>query len=245
MITNLLKVMKREVSKIIKELLVAFTIVFIFLFLASSVISSYEKVDIAKAFEITLFHIVSAAGEPANLSNFFYLTIIFITLGVIYYMFEKFVDLMTELEIGGALMRTKISMLKDHYIICGAGRVGLHAAKKLKEEGKKFVIIESNSEIAKVAKEKGFLVIEGDCLKEDILKKARIKKAKGLLACMGRDDANVFVTLTAKDLNPKIKVASRVNNLDVLGEFKRAGADYIVAPEVTGGFELAEKILEL
>jgi voltage-gated potassium channel len=159
-------------------------------------------------------------------------------------MFEKFVDLLTELEFGGTLMKTKISLLKDHFIICGAGRVGIHAAKKLKEKGKKFVIIESDKKNAEAAKEKGFLVIEDDCLKEDTLKKARIDKAKGLLACMGRDDANIFVTLTAKDLNPNIKVASRVNNLDVIGEFKRAGADYIVAPEVTGGFELAEKILE-
>ena len=139
-------------------------------------------------------------------------------------------------------MALKLSSIKNHYIVCGAGRVGIHVAEKLKEMREKLVLIDNNPEIIKHVKKRGFLVINGDCLKEDVLKKAQIKKAKGLIACMGKDDANVFLVLTAKDLNPRIKVATRVNTIDAKGEFKKAGADIIVAPEVSGGYELAERI---
>ena len=79
-------------------------------------------------------------------------------------------------------------------------------------------------------------------MKKKRLEKAKIRKAKGILACTGEDNKNVFVVLTSKDLNPNIKVATRVNDQKAKSEFERAGADIIVAPEVTGGYELAEKI---
>lgn len=91
--------------------------------------------------------------------------------------------------------------------------------------------------------DKGYTVIEGDCVNEEVLEKARIRKAKGLIACTAEDQKNVFLVLTAKDMNPKIKVATRVNDQKAKDEFKRAGADVIVAPEVTGGYELADKII--
>jgi voltage-gated potassium channel len=236
--------MKDTALHTVREILVAFTAVFIFLFLAASIISSYAKVDIVEAFRITITHIITLGGG-GGFGNIFYFAIIFVVLGIMYYMFERFIVLFTEVElIGGIKMVTRLSLMKNHYIVCGAGRVGIHVAEKLKEKGKKVLIIENNPQEVKEAKIKGFLVIEGDCLHEHILEKARIKKAKGIVACMGRDDANIFLVLTAKDLNPKIKVATRANDLKVVGEFKRAGANYIVAPEVSGGFELAEKIVK-
>ena len=79
---------------------------------------------------------------------------------------------------------------------------------------------------------------------ESVLEKAGIKKAKGILACTGDDHKNVFLVLTSKDLNPKIMVATRVNDQESKNEFNRAGADIIVTPEITGGHELADKIVE-
>jgi len=234
--------MKEAALHTIREILVAFTVVFIFLFLASSVISSYANVNIVEAFGITLTHIITLGGGTGY-GNIFYFALIFVVLGIMYYMFEKFIILFTEVEIlGGIKMATRLSLMRNHYIVCGAGRVGTHVAEKLKEKGKKVVIIENDPKQIQETKMKGFAVIEGDCLHEHILEKAKIKSAKGIVACMGKDDSNIFLVLTSKDLNPKIKVATRVNDLKVVSEFKRAGADYIVAPEVSGGFELAEKI---
>lgn len=141
-------------------------------------------------------------------------------------------------------MKARLSSIKDHYIVCGAGRVGTHAAEKLKKEGKKIVIIESDCPTAEFMKKRGFIVVEGDCMSEETLEKAKIRTAKGILACTGKDNINVFLVLTAKDLNPKIKIATRVNDQKAKGEFERAGADIIITPEVTGGYELADKIIK-
>ena len=92
---------------------------------------------------------------------------------------------------------------------------------------------------------RGYAVVAGDCINEDVLQKARIKTAKGIVACTNEDSKNVFLILTSKDLNPKIKIAARVNDQSSCAEFERAGADVIVAPEITGGHELADKIAKL
>jgi len=158
-------------------------------------------------------------------------------------MFEKVISLLTELRIGGILMRINLSSIKNHYIVCGAGRVGTHAAEKLKKAGKKVVIIENDCPKAEFLKKRGYMVIEGDCMNEETLEKAKIRKASGIIACTGEDNKNVFIVLTSKDLNPQIKIAARVNDQKAKSEFERAGANVIVAPEVTGGYELADKII--
>jgi len=235
--------MKEEARKSLRELKVALIIVFLFLFLAALTVSIYSKVNVIKAFEITITQVLTA-GTGGVLGNIFYVIIIFFTLGITFYIFEKVIMLLSDIRLGGILMKARLSSIKNHYIICGAGRVGTHAAEKLKTVGKKVVIIENDCARAEFMKNRGYMVIEGDCMNEETLEKAQIRAAKGILACTGEDNKNVFVVLTAKDLNPKIKIATRVNDQKSKGEFERAGADIIVAPEVTGGFELADKIVK-
>jgi len=234
--------MKEEAKQALRELKVILIIIIIFIILAALTISSYSKVNVVKAFEMTITQLLTA-GTGGVLGNIFYVVIIFLTLGVTFYMFEKIIILLSEFKIGGILMKARLSSIKNHYIVCGAGRVGTHAAEKLKKEGKKVVIIENECPTAEYLKKRGFIVVEGDCMNEETLEKARIRTAKGILACTGKDNINVFLVLTSKDLNPKIKVATRVNDLKAKSEFERAGADIIVAPEATGGYELAEKII--
>ncbi|NIM47239.1 MAG: hypothetical protein GTN40_03715 [Candidatus Aenigmarchaeota archaeon] len=234
--------MKEIAHRMFKEVIVAIVIVFILIFIASLFVSFYFKTTILKGFEITLFRIITIGGG-GTLGNIVYVALIFIILGVVYVIFDRFVTLMSETNIvGGFLMASKLSSIKNHYIICGAGRVGTHVADKLKEFKEKLLIIEIDSKIVKDVRGEGHLVVEGNCLDEDILNKVGIKKAKGLIACTGKDDSNVFLVLKAKALNPKMKVATRVNSIDAKDEFKKAGADVIVAPEISGGHELAEKI---
>jgi len=234
--------MKEEARKELKELKVAVLIALLFLTVAAIIVSIYSRVGLSEAFGITITQILTA-GTGGVLGNIFYVVIIFLTLGVTFYIFEKVIILLSQLGLGGILMRLNLNSIKDHYIICGAGRVGTHAAEKLKAAGKKVVIIEKDCPTAEFLSKRGFMVIEGDCMNEEILEKSKIRKAKGILACTGEDNKNVFVVLTAKDLNPNIKVATRVSDQKAKGEFQRAGADIIVAPEVTGGYELADKIV--
>jgi len=236
--------MKEEAEKELKELKVAVIIVIVFISVAAIIVSIYSRVNPAKAFEITILSVLTA-GTGGVLGNIFYVIIIFFTLGVTFYIFEKVIILLSQFGIGGVLMRVNLSKIKDHYIVCGAGKVGMHAAEKLKEEGKKVVIIESDCPTAEFLKNRGFIVLEGDCMNEEVLEKAQIRKAKGILACTGEDNKNVFVVLTAKDLNPNIKVATRISDQKAKTEFERAGADIIIMPEVTGGYELANKIIRI
>ena len=234
--------MKEETRQAVKELRVILVIMIIFFVAATLIISLYSRVDVFNAFQMVFMQVLSA-GTGGVFGNIFYLVIVFLTLGVTFYMFEKVIILLSEIRIGGVLMRANLSSIKDHYIVCGAGRVGIHAAEKLKETGKKIVVIESDCERAESMRDKGYIVVEGDCVNEDVLEKARIRKARGLIACTGEDQKNVFVILTSKDLNPKMKIAARVNDQKSKSEFERAGADIIVTPEVTGGYELAEKMI--
>jgi voltage-gated potassium channel len=235
--------MKEETRKNIRELKVTLIIIVVFLAIATLIISIYSRVDVANAFQITFMGLLTA-GTGGVLGNIFYVVIIFFTLGVTFYMFGKVITLLSEFKVGGVLMKANLSSIKDHYIVCGAGRVGVHAAEKLKNAGKKVVVIENDGERAESMIDKGYIVIEGDCVNEDILEKAKIRKAKGLIACTAEDQKNVFLVLTAKDLNPNIKVATRVSDQKMRSEFERAGADIIITPEVTGGYELADKIIE-
>ncbi len=234
--------MQQIAHRMLKEVIVAIIIVFVLIFVASLFVSFYSGVGILQGFEITLFRIITVGGG-GTLGNIIYVTLIFLILGVVYVIFDRFVTLLSETNIiGGFLMASKLSSIKNHYIVCGAGRVGIHVADKLRELKENLLLIENDPKTVKNIRKEGFLVIEGDCLDEDILIKAKIKKSKGLIACTGKDDSNVFLVLTAKDLNPRIKVGTRVNTIESKSEFKKAGADIIVAPEISGGHELAEKI---
>jgi voltage-gated potassium channel len=235
--------MKEETKKTLRELRTTVTILVIFILLATLVLSIYSRISVENAFETVSYQILSA-GTGGVLGNVFYVILIFLTLGITFYMFERVIILLTEFRVGGVLMRANLAAIKDHYIVCGAGRVGTHAAEKLKAAGKKIVIIEDDCAKAEFMKSRGYTVIEGDCMNEETLERAKIRRAKGLIACTGEDNKNIFLVLTSKDLNPMIKIASRVNDQRAIAEFERAGADIIVAPEVTGGYELAEKIIK-
>lgn len=234
--------MKEETKQAVRELKTTLIVLVVFIIIAVLIISAYSRVDIPNAFQMFLTQLLSA-GTGGIFGNIFYVVIIFLTLGVTFYMFEKVIILLSEVRIGGILMSANLSSIKDHFIVCGAGRVGTYAAEKLRKAGQKIVVIESNCQRAQDMRDDGYIVVEGDCMSEETLEKAKITKAKGLLACTGDDHKNVFLVLTSKDLNPEIKVATRVNDQRARNEFERAGADIIVAPEITGGYELADKIL--
>lgn len=235
--------MKEEVRKNVRELKVASLILVVVVILAALVLMIYSKLDVPGALEVTFVSVLNA-GSGGTLGNIFYALLIFLMIIVIFYIFEKIIILLSQPGLGGIVVRMNLSKIKDHYIICGAGRVGTHAAEKLKASGKKVVIIENDCPKSEFLKNRGFMVVEGDCMNEEILERAQIRKAAGILACTGEDSKNVFVVLTAKDLNPAIKVATRVNDQKSQGEFERAGADVIVAPEIAGGYELADKIIK-
>ena len=140
-------------------------------------------------------------------------------------------------------MKKQISSLKSHYIICGYGRVGQAAAEHFEKADIDFVIIEANAGQRQVIQEKGYLFIEGDATRESILLDAGIKSARGLLALLDSDPDNLFIVLTARELNPTLHIIARAEEGSSENKIIRAGADSVISPFSTAGRQIAGDIV--
>jgi voltage-gated potassium channel len=143
---------------------------------------------------------------------------------------------------GRRKMEREIDRLTDHYIICGAGRVGRSAARELARRPVPFVIIENND--AKAARyQNECLMMVGDATKEQTLREARIQQARGLVAATTTDATNLYIILTARALNPKLKIIARASEEDAEKHLLKAGADFIVSPYSFAGQRIAQTFL--
>lgn len=134
----------------------------------------------------------------------------------------------------------EIQKLKGHVIVCGYGRNGKQACEQLRSGNEKFVVIESNQKaIENMALEEGLLFIEGDATQDEILAEAGLERAKALITALPSDAANVFVVLTARDKNSKLKIISRASEDASEHKLKRAGADNVIMPDKIGGTHMA------
>jgi len=143
------------------------------------------------------------------------------------------------LTMGRRRMKNRIARLKEHFILCGYGRVGEEIAQAFSEEGVPFVIIANNEQhIAKADKE-GYLYIFGDATSDEVLKEAGIERAHGLVAAVGADSDNTFITLSARELRPDMFIEARSSSPGAEGKLRRAGADRIISPHAIGGRRMA------
>jgi voltage-gated potassium channel len=142
-------------------------------------------------------------------------------------------------------MLKEINNLCDHYILCGVGRVGSHILNELNSTGHPVVIIENSEERISVLSEtyKDLKYIRGDADVDENLNKAGIMKAKGVFAVTGDDNQNLVISLSAKFLNPKVKVVARC--LDAMNQekMKKAGADYVVSENFIAGMRIASQMI--
>jgi voltage-gated potassium channel len=139
----------------------------------------------------------------------------------------------------------RLKKMKDHYIICGSGQTGIHVIREMHNTKQAFVVIENNPEFLDKLREefKDCLVLIGDATSEEILEKANLKTAKGLVVTLSNDKDNLFLTLTARMLNPTINIVSRAIDLSLVKKLKMAGADYVVSPNFIGGMRIASEML--
>lgn len=140
-------------------------------------------------------------------------------------------------------MEKRMSELRDHYIICGFGRVGHQVAKEFETEGLPYIVIDSKSETAMELGEKNVPYIVGDMSSDEILESAGIKKAKGLIACADSDASNVYVTLSARVMNPDLYIVARASTFETEAKMKRAGANRVISPYYIAGNRMAAMAL--
>ena len=142
-------------------------------------------------------------------------------------------------------MTKDVEKLSNHYIVCGIGDTGVHVVEEMLKAEASFVGIEMDEErLEHLAETHDFLYLHGDATDDDILIRARIESAKGLVACLSRDQDNLFVVISAKKLNPNLRVASKAVENNSPAKLRTAGADEVVLPDHIGGIRLASGILE-
>jgi len=171
---------------------------------------------------------------------FFGVSTIFIAIGA---MTQTIIEIEFGDVIGQRRNRRMIDKLKDHYIICGFGRVGRGAASELQHSGVPFVVVDISPERAERAMRANMLAVAADSTRDDTLHQVGIERARGLVAALATDADNLFVLLSAKGLNPRIYVAARAAEEGAEEKMRRAGADAVFAPYVITGHRLAQSLL--
>jgi voltage-gated potassium channel len=186
-------------------------------------------------------HPLSHAGRVFNV--FFILggvSLLFLAIGSLT---QALLEFELQSFFGRRRMEREIGRLTDHYIICGAGRVGRSAARELARRPAPFVIIESNETKAQKFASENWLMQIGDATQEQILRDAQIEHARGLVAATTTDATNLYIVLTARTLNPRLHIIARASEDVAEKHLMTAGADSVVSPYIFAGQRIAQSFL--
>jgi len=135
-----------------------------------------------------------------------------------------------------------LEKMKDHVIVCGYGRNGSKAVRELKKSGQKMVVIENNTEITQPLIDLADAIVYGNAIDEQILCDAGIEKAKAIIITLPNDAENVYIALSARELNPKLQIISRASQEITQKKLIKAGADTVIMPDSLGGKHMAQLI---
>ncbi len=185
-------------------------------------------------------HPLSSGGRVFNLALIFFgVALVFLSIGALT---QALLEFELRSFFGRRKMERDIGRLTDHYIICGAGRVGRSAARELARRPVPFVIIEQNEAKAQRYGD-DWLTLVGDATQEQTLRQAQIDRARGLVAATTTDATNLYIVLTARGLNPRLKIIARASEEDAEKHLLTAGADSVVSPYSFAGHRIAQSFL--
>ncbi len=235
----------------IKHLIVSILFTFLIVGFGTAGYMIIEDWGILDAFYMTIITMGTVGyGEVHEISNtgrLFTVLLIFFGVGYFVYVTGVVVQFMVEGRmrtiLGRRRLDKKINRLKDHYIICGYGRIGRVLFKNLQKKLPNIVVLEKDRERIAVMDEDKVLYVCGDVLNDANLVKAGIKRAKGLVAVLATDADNVFLVLTARQLNPDLYIIARACQAESKSKLRAAGADKVESPYEMGGASIAQSIL--
>ena len=189
-------------------------------------------------------------GEVRTLSNAGRgFTMLLIVFGVAFFGFllSTLTQALIESEIANTFGRRKvfrdISQLKNHFILCGAGKVGVRIIDEVQKKGAEFVIIERDEAVAERLLTQGHLVLIGDATDETVLEGARVRTARALITAASSDPENVYIALTARGLNPELYIVARASDAAAERQLLRAGANKVVTPALIASHRMAQAAL--
>lgn len=210
-----------------------------------------EGWDFFKALYMTVISITTVGyGEVFGLSKggrIFTIFLIMTSFGVLFYIATAFTQALIAGQIKAFFGRQKleraIRRLKGHFILCGFGRIGSVVAKELAKEGVPFLVIERDPAVAKEAEEAGYLCVEGDATVDEVLRRAGIERARGIVATVSSDADNLYITLSARQLNSDLFILTRADSPDAERNLLAAGANKVVSPYFIGALRMANALL--
>ena len=207
-------------------------------------IEGWSFLESAYMVVVTLFTVGFKEVHPLSKGGeIFTMAVIITGVGTAVYAGGRAVELIVEGELAGYQKRKrmdkKIKDLNKHYIICGFGRVGHQVAETFETEGIPYVVIDSKKEAADELERKGALGVIGDATSDSLLTESGILKAKGLVACSDSDVVNVFITLSARALNPDLYIVARAGLKDTEKKLLMAGANRVISPYSIAGQRMA------
>lgn len=173
-------------------------------------------------------------GEPDTDTKIFTICLLLCGGGILVYAVTKVFEIVMDPETRGWFrareMERRTRGLKDHFIICGLGRVGRSVAQELSERKAPFLVLERSPEIVAWSAAQGWLTVHGDATNDRVLEQAGVEHARGLVTCVDTDAENLFIIISAKAINPKLAISTRVIDEANLQKFKRAGATHAYSP---------------
>lgn len=184
--------------------------------------------------------------EGARLFNIF---VALFGIGLLTYFLTNFAVIFIEGHIKETFKRTKmeksLTKLKDHYIVCGLGKHSVHLVEELISTKRSFVIIEIDEEVLNkfVSEHPTVFYVQGNASSDVVLKKAGIEKAKGVFAATGDDNLNLVISLSAKRLNPDVRVLSYCFDKNNMDKIDLAGADKVISPNFIGALRMASEMV--
>ena len=213
--------------------------------------TSIEGWDVVDSFYMTIITLTTVGyGEVRELSlagRMFTVALLLVGVGMVFYGAATIAEARFEERIRQIFGRRKLvkelDKLENHHIICGYGRIGSTVAGEYARESMPHVIIESDESIASHLDQEGKLIILGDATLDETLIEAQVEKARSLVCALPTDAENVFVTLTARALNPNLFILSRAARESSIGKMESAGADRVVSPYIMGGMRIAQSVL--
>jgi voltage-gated potassium channel len=186
---------------------------------------------------------------PANnASRIISLLLVAAGLTIIGYAGAVIVEAITGGVVSGALAERRrertIERLRDHYIICGYGRVGRRVAEEFRAADEPYVVLDFHEDAVASAQEDGVLLLEGDATRDENLRKAGLERARGLVAASDSDADNLYVVLSARSARPELTIVARASGADAERKLRLAGADRVVLPYTTAGRVMANLALK-
>jgi voltage-gated potassium channel len=243
-------VARHEVFHFMRRLILLMALLTVLVLGGAAALAAFEGVSYWRGFLWALDTIatIGSISDPDTLGGqLTKILLIVFGVGTMFFVLVTLTEFFVTGDLSGVLearrMQSKIAQLKEHYLICGFGRVGQQIAQDFKEAGVPFVVVDDNPEVRELAEEMEVLMLEGRGSDDEVLQEAGIMRARGVVACMDSDAENIFTTLTARELRPDIQIVARAAREASERKLLRAGANEVVSPYKASGRTMASLAL--